>query len=104
MLADPGLQIFPGTGMTCVLDPAKAACRLAGDDSGTRRTPDIGNCQPHCANIARTDRDITVIRQRAGQLAAVVADPLAPPIRHQREQAELDRLQRIIDHHKETAP
>ena len=104
MLADPGLQIFPGHGMTCVLDPAKAACRLTGDDNGTRRTPDIGNCQPNCANVARTDRDITVNRQRADELAAVVADPLAPPIRHQREQRELHRLRQIIDHHQETAP
>ena len=104
MLADPGLQIFPGTGMTCVLDPAKAACRLTGDDSGTRRTPDIGNCQPSCANIARTDRDIASVRQRADDLAGLVADPLAPPIRHQREQRELHRLHQIIEHHQETAP
>jgi hypothetical protein len=75
-----------------------------GDDNGTRRTPDIGNCQPGCANIARTDRDIAVIGQRAGELAAVAADPLAPPIRHQREQRELHRLRQIIDSHQETAP
>jgi hypothetical protein len=104
MLADPGLQIFPGKGMTCVLDLAKAACRLTGDDSGTRRTPDTGNCQPSCANIARTDRDIAYVRQRADDLTGLVADPLAPPIRHQREQPELSRLREIIDRHLETAP
>jgi len=103
MLADPSLQIFPGKGMTCVLDPAKAACHLTADDNGTRRTPDISNCQANCANIARTDRDISLIRQRADELADIVADPLAPPIRHQREQRELHRLRQIIDHHQETA-
>lgn len=46
MLANPDLQIFPGKGMTCVLDPAKAARPLAGDDHGTRRTPDISDCRP----------------------------------------------------------
>jgi hypothetical protein len=56
------------------------------------------------AETTRTDRDIAVIRQRAGELASVVADPLAPPIRHQREQRELHRLRQIIDSHQETAP
>jgi len=99
LMANPELQIFPGKGMTCVLDPAKAACRLAGDEHGTQRTPDIDDCRPHCANIARTDRDIDHLRVTANQLHDLVHDPLAPPIRHAREQHELDRLTRIITSH-----
>lgn len=99
MLANPDLQIFPGKGMTCVLDPARAACRLAADDHGTRRTPDITDCRPHCVNIARTDPDIDYLRDRAAQLHDAVADPLAPPIRHARDQRELGRLQQIITNH-----
>lgn len=99
MLANPDLQIFSGKGMTCVLDPAKAACRLAGDDHGARRTPDITDCRPTCANIARTDRDIAYLRGQVAQLQGTVDDLLAPPIRHAREHRELDRLQQIVTDH-----
>lgn len=104
MLANPELQIFPGRGMTCVLDPARAACRLGGDERGTRRTPDIDDCRPSCANIARTDRDIAALRDQAEHLQTLVDDPLAPRIRHAREQHELDRLRRIIAAHNPTEP
>jgi integrase len=100
LLANPDLQIFPGKGMTCVLDPAKAACRLAGDEHGTRTTPDLDDCKPHCANIARTDRDIDYLRQRAQALRAALNDPLASVIRHQREQREYDRLTQLIARHQ----
>jgi hypothetical protein len=103
MLANPELQIFPGRGMTCVLDPAKAACRLTGDDHGTRRTPDITDCRPTCGNIARTDRDIGYLRTQVAQLQDTVNDPLAPPIRHARERHELARLQQIITDHRDRA-
>jgi hypothetical protein len=103
MLANPDLQIFPGKGMTCVLDPAKAACRLTGDDHGTRRTPDITDCRPTCANIARTDRDIDYLHHQAAQLQDTVDDPLAPPIRHARERHELACLQQIITDHEHGA-
>ena len=56
LLADPDLQIYQGKGMTCVLDPHKAACRVARDERAHRRTPDLDDCRPYCANIARTDR------------------------------------------------
>ncbi|MDT9686673.1 hypothetical protein RND61_32105 [Streptomyces sp. TRM76323] len=102
LLTNPDLQIFPGQGMTCVLDPARAACRLATDERSNRRTPDLDDCQPSCANIARTDRDIAFLQGRRDELRAVVDDPLAPPIRHAREQHELARLQRILTTHQET--
>jgi hypothetical protein len=86
--------------MTCVLDPARAACRLAGDDQGTRRTPDVNDCRPTCANIARTDRDIAELLRQADQLRPIVEDPLAPPIRTMRERRELTRIEKIIDDHR----
>ncbi|MEU8413814.1 hypothetical protein AB0C24_13570 [Amycolatopsis japonica] len=99
MLTNPDLQIFPGNAMTCVLDPQRAACRLRGEENSTRRTPDLDDCRPNCANIARTDRDIDSIRQMIQQLRPIVDDPLAPPFRHAREQHELQRLERIVADH-----
>jgi hypothetical protein len=99
LLANPDLQIFTGKGMTCVLDPARAACRVATDERGTRRTPDIDDCRPSCANIARTDRDIYVLRQQAARLRVLVNDPAAPPVRHDRERHELARLEHLIARH-----
>ncbi|MGY1943921.1 hypothetical protein [Nocardia asiatica] len=100
LLGNPLLQIFHGDGMTCVLDPAKAACQLRGTADDPMVTPDISDCRPRCQNIARTDRDIARIRSRRDELADIVADPLAPPIRHQREQHELDRLDTILENHR----
>jgi hypothetical protein len=39
LLANPDLQIYTGTGMTCVFDPVRAACRTTGDERGLRRLP-----------------------------------------------------------------
>ncbi|WP_280446592.1 hypothetical protein [Nocardia brasiliensis] len=100
LLANPDLQIYQGNAMTCVLDPARAACRLAGDDQGTHRTPEITNCRPTCANIARTDHDISELLRQTEQLRVVVADPLAPPIRSLRERRELTRIEKIIADHR----
>ncbi|MGW4272689.1 hypothetical protein ACWEGQ_10045 [Streptomyces seoulensis] len=102
LLTNPDLQIFPGKGMTCVLDPARAACRLSTHERGNRRTPDLDDCKPSCVNIARTDRDIEFLREQADALQTQVDDPLAPPIRHAREQHELTRLRQIITTHQET--
>jgi hypothetical protein len=38
------VRIFTGKGMTCVLNPALAACRVTADERGTRRTPAVRIC------------------------------------------------------------
>ncbi|MDG4795453.1 hypothetical protein [Micromonospora sp. WMMD1082] len=99
LVTNPLLQIFPGRGMTCVFDPAKALCQLHPAEDDIRRTPDHDDCRPTCRNIAHTDRDIAAVRHRAAQLHNIASDYLAPPIRHHRERAELDRLTAIIRRH-----
>ncbi|MGW5851810.1 hypothetical protein ACWFQ8_28355 [Streptomyces sp. NPDC055254] len=99
MLANPDLQIFLGKGMTCVLDPKRAACRLRSEEDGARRTPDLDDCRPNCVNIARTDRDIEHVFVQIERLRPLVDDPLAPAFRHAREQYELDRLEHIVTAH-----
>lgn len=100
LVGNPLLQIFHGKGMTCVFDPKQAACQLRGQVDDPLTTPDIDDCRPRCPNIARTDRDVDEMRRRRDELAVIVADPLAPPIRHQREQHELDRLTTILENHR----
>ena len=99
LLANPLLQIYPGRGMTCVFDPAKALCQLHPAENDVRRTPDQDDCKPTCQNIAYTDRDIATVRQHAAQLQDIVDDHLAPSLRHHRERAELNRLRAIIRRH-----
>ncbi|MBC7304355.1 MAG: hypothetical protein H5T78_25845 [Nocardia sp.] len=100
LLGNPLLQIHHGDGMTCVFDPAHAACQIRGTAGDPLVTPDLDDCRPKCRNIARTDRDIAVIRARHDALTTMVSDPLAPPIRHERERYELHRLATILDIHE----
>lgn len=93
------LQIYHGDGMTCVFNPHEAACQLRGHADDPTVTPDIDDCRPRCRNVARTDRDIVVIRARRDELQHVVDDELAPPIRHQRERSALERLNTILEEH-----
>ncbi|WP_251059657.1 hypothetical protein [Streptomyces sp. ISL-21] len=106
LAGNPLLQIHHGEGMTCVFNPATAACQVRGSADDPMVTPDLDDCRPKCPNLARTDRDIEHVSQRAEELAEIVADPLAPPLRHARERHELARLERIIDTHRQgpTAP
>ncbi|OIJ85071.1 hypothetical protein BIV25_45030 [Streptomyces sp. MUSC 14] len=103
LLSNTLLQIYHGEGMTCVLNPATAACQLRGNADDPLVTPDTDDCRPKCPNLARTDRDIQYVKRRATELAEIVADPLAPPIRHERERRELDRLKTIIEVHERGA-
>ncbi|WP_404870012.1 hypothetical protein ACI1MP_31045 [Kitasatospora griseola] len=99
LVANPLLQIYPGRAMTCVHDAAKALCRVFTTQGSTRQTPDQDDCRPTCQNIAYTDRDIAERETRARELRFLTADVLAPSPRHQRERAELQALQSIIDTH-----
>nr|WP_168504848.1 hypothetical protein [Streptomyces sp. S1D4-11]QIY93367.1 hypothetical protein HEP87_03385 [Streptomyces sp. S1D4-11] len=100
LLGNQLLQIHHGMGMTCVLNPQTAACQLRGAVDDPTVTPDTDDCRPQCVNLARIDRDIAHVEQQARHLAEIVADPLAPPIRHAREQHELTRLKQIIEAHE----
>ncbi|MCW2626648.1 hypothetical protein [Mycobacterium sp.] len=104
LFSNPDLQIYPGIGMTCVFDPQRAACRTDRDDTDTRRTPDLSDCRAHCANIARTDRDIDALRDQAAHLAEIASDPMAPEPRTIRYRHELDRLCTLIDEHDQGRP
>lgn len=94
------LQVIQGDALSCVYDPAKALCSKRAQPDASDDAPDLGTCQPSCANIARTDTDIQELRRRAQHLSIIISDPASPPIRHARERNELDRLNSLIDHHE----
>jgi integrase len=104
LLANPALQVFPGHGMTCVFDARTARCQMSPAPDDARRTPAVDDCRPGCANIARTDRDVAQLDTDITRLERVVADPLSPPIRLQRERDELTRLRQLRDVHQQTRP
>ena len=106
LLGNPLLQIHHGEGMICVLNPATAACQLRGQVEDPMVTPDIDDCRPKCPNLARTDRDIEHVTAKAADLEQIVADTLAPALRHARDAHELARLRTIIEGHQhdEAAP
>lgn len=99
LLGNPLLQIHHGEGMTCVFNPKDAACQIRGAIDDPMTTPDIDDCRPRCRCIAHTDRDIVTIRESRDDLRLIIDDPLAPPIRHAREQRELQRLNTILERH-----
>lgn len=94
------LQVIQGDALSCVYDPARALCSK---ETGVNAAdgPHLGTCRSSCTNIARTDRDIDELLVRADDLRTIISDPLCPPIRHERERAELDRLTKIITVHME---
>lgn len=94
------LQVIQGDALSCVFDPDRALC-MKETDRGSTEAPNLGACNSSCTNIARTDRDIVELERRASHLKAIISDPLCPPIRHAREEAELDRIVAIIGRHKE---
>jgi hypothetical protein len=98
-LSNPALQVYHGDAVTCVLDPAKALCRLRDPDDDVRRTPDLDNCRAECSNIARTDRDVEKLRIRYHARVIESENTLAPEPRRvrARQQAEL-LLARIETH------
>lgn len=103
LLTNPALQIYHGDAMTCVFDARVAACQLRGTADDPAVTPDLEDCRPWCRNIARTDRDIAELSTRRTDLALIVGDPLAPPIRHRRDQLELQRIDTILEGHDDAS-
>jgi integrase len=104
LLQNPSLQIYTGRGMTCVYNPARALCRLHAAAMEAQTTPDLTDCRDACTNIARTDRDIAHLEQDALKLREIIADPLAPEIRTQRDSHRLANIESTIAAHYASAP
>ncbi|MFJ4184136.1 integrase [Kitasatospora sp. NPDC089509] len=98
LLALPHATLYdnPHALVLCHYKPAQALCHR--DHPG--QAPRLDHCRPACANIARTDRHATQLRQRAEALDRQ-ADHVPGPVA-ERLRANAQRLNAQADHHDRT--
>ncbi|CPV54808.1 hypothetical protein [Mycobacteroides abscessus] len=101
--ANPQLRIYdnPQQFVTCCYDQSKALCHPDRQVTANElRSPDVSHCQTGCGNIARTDQNVTQIRDAIAQHQAEIASPTTPiPLRGRLEQ-RITTLQAIVDEHQ----
>jgi hypothetical protein len=101
LLLSEDLNIHHGEGMTCVFDLLTAACRTRKEDE--RVIPDLPGCVSTCRNIARTDRDVTVIHADLQEVEEDLDDPTTPRPLRERQTARREHLVSIIGEHESDA-
>lgn len=96
-------SIHHGRGMTCVYQADTALCRNARLEAGLDIDgPDESDCRSACTNLAYTDRDIDVLRERLTALDAAAADPLSPQPLRDRNATQATQARNIIERHERT--
>jgi hypothetical protein len=108
LVANPRLQVYedPKAFLTCNHDAFTALCnpdRSRARDGG-RATPDHSRCHPACANISRTDSQITALRGEVTRIDAAAEAGLDPYPIAAREQQRKTHLTEIIRRHEAQPP
>ncbi|MFE9775603.1 hypothetical protein ACFYOV_28845 [Streptomyces sp. NPDC005931] len=108
LVANPRLQVYedPKAFLTCNHDAFTALCNPDRDRAGNggRNTPDHSRCHPACANISRTDSQITALRAEVALIDADADTGLDPYPIAAREQQRKDHLTAIIRRHEAQQP
>ncbi len=108
LVANPRLQVYedPKAFLTCNHDAFTALCNPDRDRArdGARHTPDHSRCHPACANISRTDSQITALRAEVERIDADAAAGLDPYPIATREQQRKAHLTAIIRRHDAQQP
>ncbi|AZP22898.1 integrase [Streptomyces aquilus] len=108
LVANPRLQVYedPKAFLTCNHDAFTALCNPDRDRArnGGRSTPDHSRCHPACANISRTDSQITALRTEVARIDADADAGLNPYPIAAREQQRKDHLTAIISRHDAQQP
>ena len=96
------LRVFdnPGQFLVCNYDPHRALCAKTTDNEISVQTPARENCQPACANIARTDTHIRGLRERIRTLRDQSTSGLLPEPMRARLHQRIARLEAIVDEHE----
>ncbi|MCW2630817.1 hypothetical protein [Mycobacterium sp.] len=104
LLADPTLTVFENTSayLTCNYDPTKALCNPDNGPANRTHTPSLDRCQSSCPNIARTDRDATLLRLKAKQLRQQADSPATPRPLAERLRHRALTLSDLADTHDRT--
>ncbi len=104
LLKNPSLQVYdsPGQHLACCYDEAQALCHPSNNrQPGIEQSPDLLNCDPRCANVARTDSHMTALTGEVQQLDAEIASPMTPiPIQVRLTQRR-DRLLAVKADHEQ---
>ena len=104
LLRNPALQVYNDDGqyLACCYDESKALCHPSNDrQPGTSRTPDVLNCDPKCANVARTDSHMTALTGEVEQLEAQIASPMTSKPIQVRLTQRRDRLLAVKAKHEQ---
>jgi hypothetical protein len=106
LIANPRLQVYedPKAFLTCNHDAFTALCNRDGAGDGGRSTPDHSRCHPACANISRTDSQITALRAEVARIDADTDAGLDPYPIAAREQQRKSHLTAIIRRHDAQRP
>ncbi|MFJ8694218.1 hypothetical protein [Streptomyces roseolilacinus] len=108
LVANPRLQVYedPKAFLTCNHDAFTALCTPDRDRArdGGRSTPDHSRCHPACANISRTDSQITMLRAEVARIDAAAEASFDPYPVAAREQQRRTHLIDIIHRHHAQQP
>lgn len=108
LVDNPRLQVYedPKAFLTCNHDAFTALCDPDRDRArnGGRGTPDHSRCQPACANISRTDSQITALRAEIVRIVDAAEAGLDPYPIAAREQQRRAHLTDIIRRHAAQQP
>lgn len=89
--------------VACCYDATKALCH---SDNNLRenqeQSPDLTRCQPLCANIARTDRNIEGVGEEIKDLEGLILVPAIPEPIRSRYQQRIESLRELVDAHEAT--
>lgn len=100
---DTQLRVYdnPKQFLTCLFDPNRAAC-LHGRTSRSTE-PRLDHCAEHCANIARTDRQVADMQLEVTRLRREAASPATPEPLAQRMLHRADTFAAAAAHHDSTS-
>ncbi|QSE87723.1 integrase SAM domain protein (plasmid) [Rhodococcus pseudokoreensis] len=99
LLTSTDPSIHHGRGMTCVYRTETALCRARLEPERAADGPDESECRSACTNLAYTDRDVALLRERLIALDAGARDPLTPRPLRDRRAAQALQCRAIVDGH-----